>query len=217
MGTTDINTEISRRVDDLTRRLDRLEADLPPIPARAIGLTRATAHRVNTTATDVANDVGRQLGRFTSTASTALSTTVGQARSAVDRTSSTAQRTTKETIGQARSAVGRTSSTAQRTGRQTVGQARSAVERTSSTARRTSKETIGQARAQAKITGKAARQSATALFDDATRAIEPDGDGKPAAIDDWTKAELYERAQELDIDGRSSMSKVELVRALRSA
>lgn len=195
MDTTDINTEISRRVDILTRRLDRLEADLPPIPSRAIGLTRATAHRVNTTATDVANDVGRQLGRFTSTAGTALSTTVGQARSAVDRTSSTAQRTGKETIGQARSAV----------------------ERTSSTAQRTSKETIGQARAQAKITGKAARQSATALLDDATRAIEPDGDGKPAAIDDWTKAELYERAQELDIDGRSSMSKAELVRALRSA
>ena len=195
MDTTDINTEISRRVDILTRRLDRLEANLPPIPSRAIGLTRATAHRVNTTATDVANDVGRQLGRFTSTAGTALSTTVGQARSAVDRTSSTAQRTGKETIGQARSAV----------------------ERTSSTAQRTSKETIGQARAQAKITGKAARQSATALLDDATRAIEPDGDGKPAAIDDWTKAELYERAQELDIDGRSSMSKAELVRALRSA
>jgi len=173
MDTTDINTEISRRVDGLTRRLDRLEADLPPIPARAIGLTRATAHRVNTTATDVANDVGRQLGRFTSTASTALSTTVGQAHSSAERTSSTAQRT--------------------------------------------SKETIGQARAQAKITGKAARRSATALLDDATRATEPDGDGRPVALEGSTKADLYERAQELDIDDRGSMSKRELVRALRSA
>ena len=173
MDTTDTNTERSRRVDNLTRRLDRLEAELPPIPARAIGLTRAIAHRANTTATDVANDVGRQLGRFTSTASTALSTTVGQARSAVDRTSSTAQRT--------------------------------------------SKETIGQARAQSKLTVKAAQRSATALLDDATRALEPYGDGKPSAFDDWTKAELYERAQEVDIDGRSSMSKRELVRALRSA
>jgi len=169
MDTTDINTEISRRADGLTRRLDRLEADLPTIPARAVGLTRATVHRVNTTA----NDVGREFGRFTSTASTTLSTTVGQARSAVERTSSTAQRT--------------------------------------------SKQTVGQARAQAKITGKAARRSATALLDDATRAIEPDGDGKTAALDGWTKADLYERAQELDIDGRSSMSKRELVRALRSA
>ena len=36
MDTTDINTESSRRVDDLTRRLDRLEAELPTIPARAV-------------------------------------------------------------------------------------------------------------------------------------------------------------------------------------
>ncbi len=195
MDATDINNEISRRLDELTRRLDQLEAQLPPIPARAVGLTRATAHRVNSTASDVANDVGRQLGRLTSTAGTALSTTVGQARSAVERTTSTAQRTSK----------------------QTAGQARSAVERTTSTAKRTSKETVGQARAQGKLTGKAARRSATALLDDATRAVEPDGDGKPASLDDWTKADLYERAQELDIEGRSSMSKRELVRALRSA
>jgi tetrahydromethanopterin S-methyltransferase subunit G len=173
MDTTDINSEISRRLDELTRRLDRLEAELPPIPAKALGLTRATAHRVNTTAAEVASDVGRQIGRFGSTAGEALSTTVGQTRSA--------------------------------------------VERTSSTARRTSKEAIGQARAQTERTGRAAETSTTALLDDATRAVEPDGDGRPASLDDWTKADLYERAQELDIDGRSSMSKRELVRAIRSA
>lgn len=33
----------------------------------------------------------------------------------------------------------------------------------------------------------------------------------------WTKEELYERAQELDLDGRSNMSKNQLVTALRSA
>ena len=33
----------------------------------------------------------------------------------------------------------------------------------------------------------------------------------------WRKGELYERAQDLDIEGRSGMSKAELVRALRSA
>jgi hypothetical protein len=173
MNSTDLNNEISRRLDELTRRLDRLEAELPTIPSKALGLTRATAHRVNSTASDVATDVGRQLERFGSTASAALSTSVGQTRSA--------------------------------------------VERTSSTARRTSKEAIGQTRAQTKRTGRAAETSATALLDDAARAIEPDGDGKPASLDDWTKADLYERAQELDIDGRSSMSKRELVRAIRSA
>jgi len=172
METTDIHTQISNRLDELTHRLDELEAQLPAIPARAIGLTRATAHRVNSTAADVANDVGRQLGRLTSTASTAFSTTVGQARSA--------------------------------------------VERTTTTARHTSNETVGQARAQGKRTASAAQKSATALLDDATRAIEPDGDGKPASLDDWSKTDLYERAQELDIEGRSSMSKRELVSALRA-
>jgi hypothetical protein len=173
MDTTSINTEISQRIDELTRRLDRLEAELPAVPAKALGLGRATAHRVNSTASGVANDVGRQLSRLSSTASTALSTTVGQARSAVDRTSTMANRT--------------------------------------------SKETIGQARAQSKRTVTAAERSTTALLDDAARAVEPDGDGKPASLDDWTKADLYDRAQELDIEGRSSMGKRELARAIRSA
>ena len=139
----------------------------------AVSMGAPTVHRVNATATDVADDVGRQLVRFTSTAATEPSTIVGQTRSVADCTPSTAKRT--------------------------------------------SKETIGQTRAQSKLTGKAAGRSATTLLDDATRAFEPDGDGKPAALDDWSKAELYERAQELDIDGRSSMRKRGLVRTLRSA
>ena len=40
--------------------------------------------------------------------------------------------------------------------------------------------------------------------------------GESAPYEDWTKDELYERAQELDIDGRSDMTKDELIEALRS-
>jgi hypothetical protein len=44
------------------------------------------------------------------------------------------------------------------------------------------------------------------------------GAGRPSgAYESWTKEELYERAQELDLDGRSTMSKNQLVKALRSA
>lgn len=39
--------------------------------------------------------------------------------------------------------------------------------------------------------------------------------GKSDAYEDWTKEELYERAQELDVEGRSAMSKDELIEALR--
>lgn len=173
MNATDINTEISRRFEELTAQLDRLETQLPPIPSRALGLGRATMHRVNDVVEGVATDVGRQLGRFTSTAGEALNTTTGQARSAVERTSAMARKTTNETTGQAK--------------------------------------------AQAKRTVEAAAQSTSALLGDATRAVEPDNDGRPASLDNWTKADLYERAQELDVEGRSQMSKRELVEALRAS
>lgn len=47
----------------------------------------------------------------------------------------------------------------------------------------------------------------------AGRAAEPGHDGQ--ALDELTRQELYERAQELEIDGRSQMSKAELVAAIR--
>ena len=39
--------------------------------------------------------------------------------------------------------------------------------------------------------------------------------GESGSYEDWTKDELYERAQELEIEGRSSMTKDELIEALR--
>ncbi|MGF1475472.1 MAG: Rho termination factor N-terminal domain-containing protein [Geminicoccaceae bacterium] len=39
--------------------------------------------------------------------------------------------------------------------------------------------------------------------------------GMAPPYEDWTKEELYERAQELEIEGRSAMSKDELIKALR--
>ncbi|MCZ4288848.1 DUF7218 family protein [Hoeflea alexandrii] len=39
--------------------------------------------------------------------------------------------------------------------------------------------------------------------------------GKAPPYKEWTRDELYQRARELDIDGRSSMSKNQLITALR--
>ena len=40
--------------------------------------------------------------------------------------------------------------------------------------------------------------------------------GKAPAYEDWTKDDLYARAQELEIEGRSDMTKDELIDALRN-
>jgi hypothetical protein len=40
--------------------------------------------------------------------------------------------------------------------------------------------------------------------------------GKAPPYEDWTRDELYERARELDVDGRSSMTKADLITALRN-
>jgi hypothetical protein len=40
--------------------------------------------------------------------------------------------------------------------------------------------------------------------------------GASPSYDEWTKEDLYERAKELDIEGRSDMSKAELIDALRN-
>lgn len=39
--------------------------------------------------------------------------------------------------------------------------------------------------------------------------------GKAPPYEEWTKDDLYDRAQELDISGRSTMDKGELIEALR--
>lgn len=40
--------------------------------------------------------------------------------------------------------------------------------------------------------------------------------GKATSYDEWTKNDLYDRAKELGIDGRSSMTRDQLIDALRS-
>jgi hypothetical protein len=40
--------------------------------------------------------------------------------------------------------------------------------------------------------------------------------GSSGSYDDWSKQDLYDRAKEIGIEGRSSMSKSELVEALRN-
>lgn len=61
---------------------------------------------------------------------------------------------------------------------------------------------------------KAARVS-NAMAAEGTSTVSRRG-GKSGDYDDWTKTDLMKRAREIGIEGRSSMNKKELVRALRN-
>jgi ribosomal protein L4 len=197
--------------DSLTEPLDRLEASLPALPSKALSLGRATVRRSNDVACTVVGHLTDSITTVTNATSAAARTATGQARSAADRTASTAGTGARTVAGQARSAADRTASTAATGARTVAGQARAASTDAADTARSTGKAAAGQARAQADRVAGVAEDEVEGLLDDATDAIDPD-----TPLEDLTKEELYERAQDRDIEGRSTMSKGELVSALRA-
>ncbi|MEO6123400.1 MAG: hypothetical protein ABIR32_06790 [Ilumatobacteraceae bacterium] len=104
--------------------------------------------------------------------------------------------------------------TSRTAGKTVVGQGRSVVERTAATASAGVKEVSGQAEAQGKKVAKVVDKQANRIVDRATDAVE----GKPhqgTAYEQWTRAQLLERAKEVEVTGRSAMSKNELIAALR--
>lgn len=119
-------------------------------------------------------------------------------------------------VGQAQSATGRTVDQASNGAKQVVGQARSAGGRTVDQASKGFKEVTGQARAQGERANEQLDRVTERTAKRAIDAVDPSpSSGTP--YEQWSKAELYERAQELDIDGRSGMSKQQLIKALRNA
>lgn len=103
--------------------------------------------------------------------------------------------------------------TGQTSARTVAGQARAQTEQVAETSRTAARTVAGQARAEGGQTVATARDEVTGLLEAAEAAVD---DSPTGAYEKWTKAELYARAQELDIEGRSTMSKAELVAALRS-
>lgn len=96
-----------------------------------------------------------------------------------------------------------------------LAQTRSAASRAASTIDARRREATGQIGAQAQRVGDEADSARVALLDDAANAVAGEPSGPPAALEDRTKAELYDEARARDIEGRSAMSKDELIAALR--
>lgn len=62
--------------------------------------------------------------------------------------------------------------------------------------------------------GMSKSKAAAIANSDRTETARKGGESPP--YEDWTRDELYDRARELDVDGRSDMSKDELIDALRT-
>lgn len=118
--------------------------------------------------------------------------------------------------------------TIEETGRSSMGTARRAGSKIIDQAR----ESVEQIERNFRIVGRRADQVEDRVEDEAEDAADrvvkaadtgaastyEAGARRPSGpYENWTKDELYDRAAELDIDGRSNMNKTELIRALRSA
>ncbi len=118
------------------------------------------------------------------------------------------ERASSAILGSMRS-VGRSTSEATST---VTGQARSAASKTMSSAASGARQVSGQAKAQSKRVVETVEDEVVEKIDSANAVVDNAADG---SYETWTRAELYEKAQELDLDGRSTMSKAELIDALQ--
>lgn len=181
-------------VPTLTATLDTLEARLPTVPSRILRLQRTLAGAACDRTTTVVTTVTDTTRSFLDSARTSGKTVTGQARAAADDVMTTARTGIKTVAGQARAAGGDVADTA----------------------RTQSKMVTGQSGAQGRKLSKDASAKATALVDSAIDAIDDDpGTGTP--YEQWTKAQLMERARQLDVEGRTGLNKRQLIVALRNA
>jgi hypothetical protein len=155
-------------------------------------LNKAIVQTTMSNLASVAGLVGRSVGRTLDTSRTAGKTVVGQTRSATERAADTVA-----------------------TGARTVaGQTRAAATQSAKAITSSAKEVAGQATAQGGRVAAVIGREANHVVDETTRKVnEEPSRGTP--YEDWTKAQLLDRARELDIDGRATMNKAELVDALR--
>ncbi len=102
--------------------------------------------------------------------------------------------------------------------RTVVGTAKWAVEQTAGTAATGVRSIVGQTRAQVKRTASTLNTQAVDLVEEATdRAVAAEKSVERIALKSMTKAELYQMAQDIDIEGRADMTKAQLIVAINKA
>jgi hypothetical protein len=206
--------ELSSTIDstfaDLAKTVDQgalaVAERLPaPVDALALRLGAVNAEALRQYGRVTATTVDAVYG-VASVAWTGTAQLIDASGDAIEASAGTLRRTGRRAVGDAR----QVSSTIQNRGRSAAGE----VERSFSVVAdqadqvedRVEAETEAAADKMVKATDAGVAETGR------TAADRPSG-----PYESWTKDELYERAQELDLDGRSTMSKNQLVKALRSA
>lgn len=210
-----MNNTIERRISDandaITVRLDDLESTLPAVPSKALAASRASVRRVNDIVESVTSSIRNRFEHVADDTATAVKTTTGQAKSATGRASKTVKDGVAQTTGQARAATGKVTKTVRDGVAETTGQARAASGKVTSTVKSGAKQSTGQAKAQARKVTESVTHEVEGALDDAKVATDPD------RYADMTKSDLYDKATTLDIEGRSGMTKAELIGAIQKA
>ncbi|CAN5718105.1 hypothetical protein BH24ACT6_BH24ACT6_07810 [soil metagenome] len=194
----------------LVETLDRLERDLPALPASWLRLNRTVARASVAQAEKLNDTFTTTMTNLVSAGRTSSNTVVGQARAASD-----------QVISNVVTGV-----------RQVVGQSQAQSRRFGDVAGTETSKLASQVRRQATDVASAVEDTATKNVKTAVRAAEKMADDATATAKNttpktvtshgrgyasWTKSDLLDRAQELDIEGRTTMKKNELIKALRAA
>lgn len=111
--------------------------------------------------------------------------------------------------------VGDKATKAKEVGREASDAVRDAAGEAADAAKDAARKTVDAAKTAARDTTEAVRSAGRETADAAQEAGR--GVSNAGPYEQWTKDDLYERAQELDIEGRSEMDKDQLIRALRAS
>lgn len=156
-------------------------------------------------------ELNKQILRSTVSSITSIAGTIGRS---VERTADTSRVAGKTVAGQSRAAADQAGDTVARGAKDVATEVRDAASAAASTVATGVKTVVGQTRAQGQRVADRVDREVDHVVDEARRTA----DGRPGPgtpYEQWTKAQLLDRARELDIDGRATMNKAELVDALR--